>query len=108
MPCLAPSALLGRLLGTHTPHARLSASSLQDRDAAEHPNWLLPQPESGSAVLPAGTATGKCELGVSRHCNTKSSFARPVMAASAEVTITRARSFYGFAQFQVPDGIEEN
>lgn len=29
------------------------------------------------------------------------------VAASAEVTVTRACSFYGFMRFQVPDGMEE-
>lgn len=29
------------------------------------------------------------------------------VATSAEVTITRPCSFYGFTQFQVPDGMEE-
>lgn len=62
--CHAQPPLLswGGCPGTRMPRARLSTSSLGDRDAAKHPKGLLLPLESGGAVLPAGTATGRCEL----------------------------------------------
>lgn len=96
MPCLAPSALLGRLPGLTTG---LSPSFLRDCDAAEPPNQLLPQLESGSTVLSGGTAIGKGELGGVVTPSQQIFLCTAPVAASAEVTITRARSFYGFTQF---------